>query len=218
MNILIFGATGMVGQGVLRECLAADDVSRIVAVGRSPLPQSHAKLSELHFNDLKQADLSSVTGFDACFYCLGASSSGKTEAEYRALMQDLPLSIAEKLKADNPNLTFVFVSGAGSNADSRAMWAKVLGETENALQAVGFARFFAFRPATIQPLHGIQSKQANYRLFYTLAKPFLGLARKLFPNHILSTEIIGKAMLNTVRFGADKTRLEPADIRVLAQR
>ena len=218
MKILIFGASGMVGQGVLRECLQAADVTAITALARAPLPQQHDKLQQRIVADLPQADLSDLRDFDACFYCLGASSSGKSEAQYRALMQALPLSVAEKLRDGNPQLTFVFVTGGGADATSKTIWALVLGESEQRLQLLGLHRVFSFRPMLIQPLHGIRSKQGNYRLFYTLAKPFLGLARRLLPRHILSTEIIGKAMLNAARFGYEKSELEAADIFTLAQR
>ncbi|PSJ79604.1 epimerase [Neisseria iguanae] len=220
MKVLIFGAGGMLGQGVLRECLLADDVSEIVAIGRSPVSQSFVpnstKFSQRQFADLMQADLSEFADFDACFYTIGMTSSGHSEAEYRATMQDLPLTIAGKLQENNSKLTFVFVSGAGSDAAGGKIWAKVLGETENFLQNIRFSAVFAFRLAIVQPLHGIQSKTKHYRRFYKLAAPLLPLARKLFPEKIVSTEIVGKAMLNCVRFGYTQSVLESRDIARLA--
>ena len=152
MKILIFGASGMVGQGVLRECLQAADVTAITALVRAPLPQQHDKLQQRIVADLPQADLSDLRDFDACFYCLGASSSGKSEAQYRALMQALPLSVsvAEKLRDGNPQLTFVFVTGGGADATSKTIWALVLGESEQRLQLLGLHRVFSFRPMLIQ--------------------------------------------------------------------
>ena len=215
MKILLFGATGMVGQGVLTECLKAKDVSHIVAAGRTAPPQQDSRLDFLQVPDMALADLSS--DFDACFYCLGASSSGKTEAEYTALMHDLPLSVARKLQDANPQLTFVFITGAGANLNSDTLWKRVLGMAEHDIQALGLHRFFAFRPGIIQPLGGIRSKQGNYQLFYTLMRPFFPLVRRvLFPNHILNTALVGQAMLNAVRQGFPRPVLEIRDIRALA--
>ena len=216
MKILLFGATGMVGQGVLTECLKAKDVTHIVAVGRTAPPQQDPRLHTLQVPDMALADLSSLSDFDACFYCLGASSSGKTEAEYTALMHDLPLSVARKLKDANPHLTFVFITGAGAYLNSDTMWKRVLGMAEHDIQALGLHRFFAFRPGIIQPLGGIRPKQGNYQLFYTLMKPFFPLVRTLFPNHILTTALVGQAMLNATRQGFPRPVLEIRDIRTLA--
>ena len=141
---------------------------------------------------------------------------GKTEAEYTALMHDLPLSVARKLKDANPHLTFVFITGAGADLNSDTMWKRVLGMAEHDIQVLGLHRFFAFRPGIIQPLGGIRSKQGNYQLFYTLMKPFFPLVRALFPNHILTTALVGQAMLNATRQGFPRPVLEIRDIRTLA--
>lgn len=216
MKVILFGATGMVGQGVLLECLRAKDVTEIVAVGRSAPAQQDPRLRTLQVPDMALADLSSLQDFDACFYCLGASSSGKTEAAYTALMHDLPLSVARKLKDANPALTFVFITGSGADAGSSSMWQRVLGQSEHDLQTLGLHRFFAFRPGVIQPLDGIRSKQGNYQAAYTLMKPIFPLVRKLFPKYILTTTLIGEAMLNAARYGYVRPILEIQDIAKLA--
>lgn len=220
MNVLLYGATGMVGQGVLRECLLASDVTLIQTVGRTVTGQQHPKLKEVVQHDLFDSSTiaDNLKGFDACFFCLGISSAGMTEAAYTHLTYDLTVAIAKNLALLNPGMTFVYVSGAGtdSSEQGRSMWARVKGRTENALQRLPFKAVYLFRPGAIQPLHGIRSKTASYRFFYTLTKPFLTPLRLLLPSMMLSTEIMGEAMLAAARHGAPKAVLEAADIRALA--
>jgi len=216
MKVILFGATGMVGQGVLRECLIDADVERVLCVGRGASGRTHRKLIELVHADL--FDLapieSQLQGFDACFFCLGASSFGMDEAAYRRLTADLTISIATTLARLNQALTFVYVSGAGTDSSgrSRSMWARVKGATENALLALPFKAAFMFRPGIIVPLHGIRSKTASYRLFYALARPLLGPMRALFPGAVTTTEQVGRAMLRVVRQGGPSAIVESTDI------
>jgi uncharacterized protein YbjT (DUF2867 family) len=220
VNILLFGATGMVGQGVLRECLQAADVTSVQVIGRTPTGQRHAKLREVVRQDL--LDYHSVEpqlrDFDACFFCLGVSSAGMPEAEYSRLTYDLTLAAAQTLARINPAMTFVYVSGAGTDSTERGrvMWARVKGKTENALLKLPFKATYLFRPGVIQGLHGIRSKTPSYRLIYAFLGPLLPLARRLLPKAILTTEQIGLAMLTVARHGAAKTVLETADIGQLA--
>jgi len=216
MNIMIFGATGMVGQGVLRECLLAPDVARVTAVGRTATGIAHAKLRDLLVRDLTdyravEADLS---GFDACFFCLGVSSAGMSEAEYTRLTYDLTLAAAEVLARLNPQMTFVYVSGVGTDSSERGsiMWARVKGRTENALRRLPFKAVFLFRPSVIQPLHGARSKTRVYAVTYMLAGWLLPLLRAMFPRRVLTTESVGRAMLAVARRGAPQAVLEPGDI------
>jgi uncharacterized protein YbjT (DUF2867 family) len=221
MKVLIFGATGMVGQGVLRECLRAPDVEVVQTVGRTRTGQLDPRLIEVVQPDLMdyRAVEAPLTGFDACFFCLGVSSVGMQEAEYARLTYDLTLAAAQTLARLNPQMTFVYVSGASTDSteQGRSMWARVKGKTENALQRLPFKGVYLFRPGVIQPLNGARSKTRSYQLFYTLARPFLSTLRALFPNQILSTEDIGLAMLAVARHGADKAVLETADIRALSR-
>jgi uncharacterized protein YbjT (DUF2867 family) len=216
VNVLLFGATGMVGQGVLRECLLAPDVERVQTVGRSATGQSHPKLRELVHGDLwnYSAVETQLTPFDACFFCLGVASAGMSEADYTRLTYDLTLAAARTLARLNPAMTFIFVSGMGTDSSEQGglMWARVKGRTENALQRLRFKAAYAFRPGLIQPLHGITSRTPAYRLFYTAAAPLMPLARRLFPNTIVTTEQVGKAMLNVVRRGWPTPILEQRDI------
>src|SRR5882672_558045 len=161
MKVILFGASGMVGQGVLRECLLDRDVEKILAIGRSASAQPHGKLVERVLADL--TDLSSLqaelSGYGACFFCLGTSAVGMTEADYRRVTYDLTLSVARTLAAASPGMTFIYVSGSGTDSTGRgrSMWARVKGETENALLRLPFKAAYMFRPGLIQPLHGIVS-------------------------------------------------------------
>jgi uncharacterized protein YbjT (DUF2867 family) len=219
MDILIFGATGMVGGGVLRECLLAPDVERVVTVGRTPLGVRHSKLREVIAPDLMDVEsfASELDGLDACFFCLGVSSVGMDEAAYTRTTYELTLAIAEVLARLNPDMTFVYVSGAGTDSSERgrSMWARVKGRTENALQRLPFKAAYAFRPGIIQPLHGVRSKTRSVRVFYALAKPVFPLLRALFPRQIATTESIGRAMLAVARHGAPKPILETGDFHAL---
>jgi uncharacterized protein YbjT (DUF2867 family) len=219
MDVVLFGATGMVGQGVLRECLLDPDVHRVLAIGRSTTGQQHPKLHELVRTDL--FDFSDVepqlSGFDACFFCLGVSVAGKTEEEYRRVTYDITLAAATTLAKLNPRMTFIYVSGSGteSTEHGRSMWARVKGSTENALLRLPFKAAYMFRPAGIQPMHGETSKTRFYRVFYVMARPLFPLLRRLFPRYVSTTEQIGRAMIAAARDGAPKAILETEDINQL---
>jgi uncharacterized protein YbjT (DUF2867 family) len=221
VNILLFGATGMVGQGALRECLQAPDVERVLTVGRTATGQRHPKLHELVHHDLFDygAVEHALQGFDACFFCLGVSSAGMSEVEYARVTFDLTLAAAGTLARLNPQMTFVYVSGAGTDSSEkgRSMWARVKGRTENALVRLPFKAVHLFRPGIIQPVHGARSKTPVYRIFYAVAGPLLPLARVLLPKAVLTTEIVGQAMLAVARHSPPKAVLESGDILALAR-
>lgn len=215
MNVLLLGATGMVGQGVLRECLLAPDVARVVALGRSPTGQHHEKLV-----DLVRADLMNVPGyepeldrFDACFFCLGVSSAGMTEERYSRVTYDLTLAVATALAKRNASMTFIYVSGQGTDGTERgrSMWARVKGRTENALLRLPF-KAYMFRPGLIVPMHGIRSRTGWYNAIYAVIAPLVPILRKVFPSSITTTEQMGRAMLAVARNGYPKRILEPTDI------
>ncbi|MDB5935808.1 MAG: Epimerase [Massilia sp.] len=221
MNVLIFGATGMVGQGVLRECLAAADVEKVLTVGRTPTGQQHPKLQELVHAEMWdysgiEAELSN---YDACFFCIGVTSSGMAEKKYTHLTYDLTLAVATTLARINPQMVFIYVSGVGADSSetSRIMWERVRGKTENALLKLPFRGVYIFRPGMIEPV-GVKSKTASYRWFYTLVKPVMPLLRAMLPDQILSTPQVGQAMLAAVRDGAQKRVLESPDINALSRR
>lgn len=219
LKAALFGATGMVGQGVLRECLADPEVERVLAVGRSALGMKHEKLEEVLHGDF--FDFSGIerrlAGCDACFFCLGVSSAGMSEAEYRHLTYDIALAAGGTLARLNPSMTFVYVSGAGtdSSEQGRSMWARVKGKTENDLAKLPFRNVFLFRPAIILPGRGISSKTGWYRVFYAILRPLFPLIDKLFPKWVTTTGEVGRAMLTVAKHGAAKRILESRDIREL---
>lgn len=202
MRVIVFGATGMVGQGVLRECLLAPDVTEVLVVTRSATGVRHPKLRELTVTDF--TDLSPVkdelTGYDACFYCLGVSSVGLDEAAYSRVSYDFPAAAARTLAALSPEMTFIYVSGAGTDAGSRLMWARVKARTEDEVLAL-FRNGYAFRPGFIQPTHGARSKTGWYNAVYTVTAPLLPLLSRVAPEQFTSTDAIGRAMLRAVRTG-----------------
>ena len=216
MNVILFGATGMVGQGVLRECLLDAEVERVLVVGRVTTGVTHAKLRELLRADL--ADLGPVAaelrGYDACFFCLGVSSVGLDEAAYKKITYDLTLAAARVLLAENPGLRFVYVSGQGtdSSKQGRSMWARVKGKTENDLLALPFGAAYMFRPGAIQPTHGERTKVRAYQVALVVLKPLFPLLRWLFPNHVTTTDRLGRAMLHVVKHGSPLRHLAPRDI------
>src|ERR1700739_2196180 len=182
----------MVGQGVLRECRLDPTVESFLAVVRNASLPQHDKLREIVHQDVY--DLATIegrlSGYDACFFCLGVSSVGMKEKAYRRVTYDLTVSVAKTLAKLNPTMTFIYVSGAGTDSTEhgRSMWARVKGRTENALLRLPFKAVYLFRPGVIEPVNGALSKTRSYRLFYTVARPLLSTLRALFPNHILSTE------------------------------
>ncbi|SHG40194.1 NAD-dependent epimerase/dehydratase family protein [Massilia sp. CF038] len=216
MKVLLFGATGMVGQGVLRECLQAADVELVQTIGRAPTGQQHPKLRERVHADMWQYDAiaSELAEFDVCFYCIGVTSSGLTEQKYTHLTYDMTLAAAGTLARVNPQMVFIYVSAAGADSkeQSRLMWERVRGRTENALFKLPFRATYVFRPGMIEPLDGIKSRTTAYRIFYSLTKPLLPLLRAALPNQVLSTRLIGQAMLAITRSGSRSRVLEMADI------
>lgn len=219
LKVILFGATGMVGQGVLRECLRDPDVERVLAVGRSATGQRNAKLEELrHDNFLNFSAIeSSLSGYDACFFCLGVTSVGLTEERYRHLTYDITMAAATTLAKLNPQMVFVYVTGRGTDSTERGsvMWARIKGKTENDLLKLPFKAAYMFRPAGIQPLHGIRSKTAWYQAAYVVAAPLLTLLNKVAPRYMTTTEQVGRAMLAVARRGYPKSRLESEDINRL---
>lgn len=220
MNVVIFGATGMIGQGALRECLLDPDVARVLSIGRRSTGQQHPKLREIALPNL--LDYSAIEdqlkGFDACLFCLGVSSAGMSEADYRRVTYEITLAAAKTLVRLDPNMVFVFVSGAGtdSSEQSRTMWARVKGETENALLAMPFRAAYMFRPGAIVPLHRIKSRTRVYQLVYTVTGPILPWLQRRWPDQITTTEKLGRAMLKAAKMGAPKKILETRDIAELS--
>jgi uncharacterized protein YbjT (DUF2867 family) len=222
MRTVIFGATGMVGMGVLLECLDDARVQSVLTLGRSPTGVAHPKVREVIHKDF--FDFSAIRhelrGLDACFFCLGGTSVGLSEPEYRRLTYDLTLAAAEALAAESPQLTFCYVSGAGTDSSERGsrMWARVKGATENALQRLPFEAVYLFRPGYIQPLRGIRSKTRLYQAIYNVVKPLYPIFARLFPTQVTTTTELGRAMIEAAATGYDRPVVEISDIHSLARR
>lgn len=217
MKVILFGATGMVGQGVLLECLRDPGVEAVLTVGRAATGRVHAKLREIAHADLtRYADIErELAGHDACFFCLGVSAAGMSEADYTRITYDVTLAAAQVLARLNPSMTFIYVSGEGTDTTEtrRAMWARVKGRTENALLKLPF-KAIMFRPGLIRPLDGIRSKTRLYRITYAALWPLFPLLGAL--GLLTTTANVGKAMLRVARDGAPKPVLGNRDINELA--
>ena len=218
MKILLLGASGMVGQGVLRECLEAADVTELVSLVRTPTGARDPKLREIVLADFR--DLGglgpSLSNLTACFYCAGVSSFRMTEVNYSAVTYDLTVAVAGALCRWNPGLTLIYVSGAGTDSTERgrSMWARVKGRTENALLALP-CRAYMFRPGIIRPTDGTVSKTAVYRFFYAFLSPVTPILERALPDLVTNTRQVGRAMLGVARHGAAKRILETRDINSL---
>ena len=219
MKVILFGATGMVGQGVLRECLLDAGVESVLAVRRSPTGQRHAKLREIrhdYYLDYSAIE-SQLAGYDACFFCLGVSSVGMNEERYRHLTYDITLAAATTLSRLNPGMVFIYVTGRGTDSSEHGglMWARVKGKTENDLLKLPFKAAYMFRPAGIQPLHGIKSKTAWVQGVYVAAAPLWSLLNRVAPKYMTTTEQVGRAMIRVARDGYPKPVLESEDINAV---
>ncbi len=215
LKVIITGSTGMVGKGVLLECIDSPEVEQILVINRSPVGITHPKLKEIIHKDF--FDWSGIRkqlhGYNACFFCMGVSSVGMNEADYRRMTYDLTLGFAKELLAKNNGMTFCYVSGAGTDSteQGRMMWARVKGKTENDLLGLGFKDAYMFRPGFIQPMRGIKSKTALYQGIYNIISPLYGLLRRM-PKYVTTTVVIGKAMIRVAMDGCDKKVLESIDI------
>ena len=218
MKVILFGATGMIGQGVLLECLRDGAVTQVLSVGRSASGRHDAKLTEIvRDNFLDYSDIApQLAGYDACFFCLGVSSVGMDPERYRHLTCDITLAAATALAQLNPQMTFVYVTGAGTDSteNGRVMWARVKGKTENDLRKL-FRAAYMFRPAAIQPLHGVRSKTSWVQAIYVVTAPLLSWLRRVAPKYVTTTEQMGRAMIKVARDGYPKPVLESEDINSL---
>jgi hypothetical protein len=209
----------MVGQGCLRECLLDPSVESVLTVGRSPTGQQHAKLREIVHDDFLEysAIEAQLAGYDACFFCLGVSSVGMSEERYRHLTYDITLAAATTLSKLNPEMAFTYVTGRGTDSteQGRLMWARIKGKTENDLLKLPFKAAYMFRPAGIQPLHGVRSKTAWVQAIYVVAAPLLTLLNRVAPKYMTTSEQVGRAMIKVARDGYPKAVLESEDINAV---
>jgi uncharacterized protein YbjT (DUF2867 family) len=217
MKVILFGGTGMVGQGVLRECLADARVEQVLLVVRKATGAVHAKVEDLVQEDF--FDWTSVAprfeGYDKCLFCLGVSAVGMQEEPYRRTTYDLTLGVAEVLLKQGVK-SFLYVSGQGTDEQGRSMWARVKGETESALMRLPFAQVYCFRPGYIQPMHGVRSKIGWYNGIYAVLSWTYPLLRRVAGRFVTSTEEVGRAMVNVAAEGYPKAVLETLDIHAAA--
>lgn len=221
MKVVIFGASGMIGTGVLLECLDSNDVESVCVVGRSGSGMQHAKLREIqHADFLDFAPIrDELRDVDACFWCLGVSSAGLSEEEYTRITYGYTKAAADLLYELNPQLAFCFVSGASTDSTEAGstMWARVKGKAENLVLGKGFRRAVMFRPGYIHPMRGTRSKTAVYRIAYFFTVPLYPVLRRLFPKFVTTSVAIGRAMIVAARDGSEKAILDPPDINALAE-
>ena len=217
MKILLFGATGMVGDGVLRWLLASPNVKCVVAVSRKALPVQHPKLETVIEADMFHLQhLETLKGFDACFFCLGASSVGMSAEDYRKLTYDLTVTVARQLLPGNPRMVFEYISGEGTGANSRQTWARVKAETEAALLGMGFRDAYAIRPGFIQPMRGVTSRIRTVRWMYAVTAPAYPLLLKAFGRWVTSTDLLAAAMLQLAVVGSGKKTLNTGELNAIA--
>jgi len=220
-NVIITGATGMVGKGVLLECLDHKSINEVLVIGRNPIGIEHPKLKELihkdftNFSEVKNQ----LSGYDACFFCLGVSSAGMKEEQYKNITYGFTLSLAKILYEINPQMTFNYVSGQGTDSSEkgRIMWGRVKGKTENDLLNMGFKQAFMFRPGAIIPLRGIKSRTKNFQFMYDYFMWLVKLIKAIAPNSVVNTTQIGLAMINSVLNGYTQRVLKPKDIIILSE-
>jgi uncharacterized protein YbjT (DUF2867 family) len=218
MNILLFGATGMVGDGVLRWLVDSPKVDRIVAVSRRPLDVRDPKLETVIEADMfRLHHLGRLKDFDACFFCLGASSVGMSKANYRRLTYDMTIAVARQLLAGNPNMVFEYISGEGTDANSRQAWARVKAETEDALAKMGFRAAYGVRPGFIQPMRGVKSRALPLRWLYAATAPVYPFLQKKYGRFVTSTDLLAAAMLHLAEGGSEKKTLNTAELNALAE-
>jgi len=222
VRVVIFGATGMVGSGVLLECLDDARVESVLVVGRNATGVHHPKVTEIVHGDFFSFDsLKARFGDrDACFFCLGVSSVGMKEADYHRLTYDLTLAAARVLVAANPAMTFCYVTGQNTDSTEQgsSMWARVKGKTENALLRLGFKSAYMVRPGYIQPLRGARSKTGWYQAFYNVLGPFYPVFRLVFPRYVTNTAELGRVMLELAANGYERPIIETPDIHELNRR
>lgn len=221
MKVLVTGGSGMVGRGVVLECLDDPRITTVVSIGRSPLSITHSKLMEVHVNDMMDLGgaVEAFADCDACFYCMGVTVVGKTEEDYRRLTYDFAMSVARAMIEKSPQCTFIYVSGEGTDSSEtgRSMWARVKGKTENDIMKMGFKNAYAFRPGAIIPERGITSKTLVYKIFLPVLKVIGPPIMKIAPRLMTSTTRMGKAMINVAENGYSKAHLNSTDINKAAQ-
>jgi uncharacterized protein YbjT (DUF2867 family) len=216
MKIIVFGATGMVGKGVLRQCLLDPEVESVLAIGRKPSGVSNSKLHDFVRTDMFDTDVNSgeLSAYDACFFCLGVSSVGMSESQYTHLTYELTMGWARVLARENPAMRFLYISGMGTGGKS--MWARVKKRTEDELLAL-FPNSLMIRLGAMRPMHGERAGRAGGAILLAVISPLWPLLQRLWPTGIITSEELGRAMILAARGGGAKRVLESADLVALGR-
>uniref|UniRef100_UPI00404AD952 NAD-dependent epimerase/dehydratase family protein n=1 Tax=Fulvivirga sp. TaxID=1931237 RepID=UPI00404AD952 len=221
MKVIITGATGMVGKGVLLECLDHAEVEQVLLINRRPIDLKHPKLVEVIHTDFSDytAIVDELKGYDAAYLCMGVSAAGLDETRYTEITYLFTINLAKTLYGLNPKMTITYVSGQGTDSSEkgRMMWARVKGKTENDLLKMGFSQAFMFRPGTIIPLRGIRSSTKLYQFFYDYLMWLIKFIKFIAPNSVVNTTQLGLAMINVTKAGFNKKILSPKDILVASR-
>lgn len=222
IKVVVTGATGMIGKGVLLECLDHPQVEQVLSIGRRSLNLQHPKLKELMHKDFSEFEsvANQLCGYDACYACMGVSAASMNEQEYKKMTYDYTLALAKQLHKLNPEMSFFYVSGQGTDSSEkgRSMWARVKGKTENDILKLGFKQALALRPGAIIPLRGIEPSSKLYRLLINNLTWLIKLIKWMAPNAVVNTTQIGLAMINATLFGSERGIVNPKDIIELAER
>lgn len=219
MKVIITGATGMVGKAVLIECIESNEVESVLLINRKSIGNTHSKVKEIlhaEFNDLSTIK-NKLSGFDACFFCMGVSSIGMDEANFLSITFNIVKQFADVLFEQNPRMVFNYVSGAGTDSTEKGntMWARVKGKTENYILNKGFKDAYMFRAGAILPEKGVKSSTVWYNIIYVIAKPFFPLMKK--SKNVTTSSLLGKAMINSVLKSQELKHLENVDINKLGK-
>lgn len=220
MKVIVTGASGMVGKGVLLECLDHKDVTEVLSIGRKSIGIEHPKLKELIHKDFSEFDSvkDQLTSYDACYHCMGVSAASMSKEQYKLMTYDFSLALAKTLHSVNPESTFIYISGQGTDSKEKGTgWAAVKGKTENDILKLGFKQAFAFRPGAIIPLRGIEPSSKLYKVLINNLGWFIKLLKKLAPNSIVNTTQIGLAMINISKKGYSENIINPKDMLELAE-
>jgi len=217
IKAILFGATGMVGEGVLHIVLGHPDVESVLAIGRKSCDVKHDKLKELIHNDFSDysAIKKELSGYNACFFCLGVSSVGMSERNYTRVTFDLTMEAAKALSRLNPDMTFCYVSGAGTDSTEKGgiMWARVKGRLENKLRELPFRSVYLFRPGFIKPIKGLK----HAHLISEVAGMMYPFLKVVSPKYVCTLEDVGLAMIHAAKGGASRQVIENKDIARLAE-
>lgn len=221
MKVIITGSTGMIGKGVLLQCLDDSRIEEVLIVNRKTVGMEHPKLKEVLLKDFIDPSpiKEEIKGFDVVYFCLGISANGLSKTEYTKITYDYTLNFAKAFQKMNPEGSFFYVSGQGTDSSEkgRMMWARVKGKTENDLLKMGFKNALMFRPGAIRPMRGIKSRTSWYQIIYNIMSPFWGFFEWAMGDSLTNTDLIGQAMINGAENGASLTHLENKDINKLAR-